>query len=348
MPFSALEFKIVVVGGGSGSSVLLRGLKRYTSNITAIVTMFDSGGSTGLLRREFGYPPLGDLRQCLLALGEENEMTRGLRSAIDFRFSDNSSLNGHNVGNLMLAALTTLEDDVQGAIDEMSRMLRLQGQVLPVTLEHADLCAELEGGRVVHSEAEIDLRAEESPRINRVFLDHEVMANDRAVDAILEADVVVLGPGDLYTSIIPNLLAKGIPEALRETDATLIYVCNLMTKRGETDGYAASDFAAAIVQYMGGRKLDWVVGNSQPIPKVVLRTYHEEHASPVVVNEKDLERYTHRVMTAPLSVVSPKVRHDPDRLAESIASIQVMAGPVANGPEAFEPLQIARSAGAGD
>ncbi|MBI4220994.1 MAG: YvcK family protein, partial [Chloroflexi bacterium] len=220
---------VVVMGGGTGCSSVLRGLKRHTDRITAIVTMFDSGGSSGILREEFGYPPLGDLRQCLVALGEEGEATEALRDAFEFRFSKESSLNGHSVGNLLLAALTTLHRDVEGAIAEMSQILRLKGRVIPVSLAQADLCAELEDGTIVRGESRIDLRRKSLPRIREVFLDPGAPANPRAMEAILEADAVVLGPGDLYTSVIPNLLADGIVPALRKTTAALVYVCNLMT-----------------------------------------------------------------------------------------------------------------------
>ncbi|MCZ6614821.1 MAG: YvcK family protein, partial [Chloroflexi bacterium] len=272
------EFKIVVIGGGSGSSVVLRGLKSHTSELTAVVTMFDSGGSSGLLQDEFGYPPLGDLRQCLLGLSEDVESTRALREMIDFRFRQESSLNGHSLGNLLLAALTTLGKDLELAIDEMARLLRITGRVTPVALERADLCAELEDGRIVRGESNIDLRRERSPKIERVFLDPSTHANPKAIEAILDADVVVLGPGDLYTSIIPNLLTQGIPQALAATEGTRIYVCNLMTKLGETDGFKASDFVREITRYMNGPNLDWALINTRSISEAVQETYRGESA----------------------------------------------------------------------
>ncbi|MCH7594872.1 MAG: YvcK family protein, partial [Chloroflexi bacterium] len=292
--------RIVVIGGGSGSSVLLRGLKSSTADLTAIVTMFDSGGSTGLLRREFGYPPLGDLRQCLVALSEDSEVTAALRSASEFRFDKNSSLNGHNLGNLLLAALTTVSNDLEDGINEMSRILRITGRVIPVSLEQADLCAELEDGTILREESNIDLRETGIPPISRVFLDPPVAANPRAVSAILAADLVVLGPGDLYTSIIPNLLVTDVAHALRLTSAKLVYVCNLMTKHGETDGYRASDFARTICHYMGA-KLDWAVLNTGYVPPEVRKMYVDECAEPVVADEEEVGKHARRVLTAPLS-----------------------------------------------
>jgi uncharacterized cofD-like protein len=189
------DLKIVVIGGGSGTSAVLRGLKQHTTQVAAVVTMFDSGGSSGLLQAEFGYPPLGDLRQCLLGLSEDSEANRSLRELLDFRFRRESSLNGHSLSNLLLAALTTLGKDLELALDEMARLLRITGQVIPVSLERADLCAQLGNGHLVRGEPNIDLRGQRYPRIERVFLDPGVRANPKALKAILEADVVVLGPG---------------------------------------------------------------------------------------------------------------------------------------------------------
>ena len=314
--------KIVVIGGGNGSSVVLEGLKRHTPELTSIVTMFDSGGSSGILKKEFGYPPLGDLRRCLVALGEEGAATEAFRTLVEFRFREESSLNGHSIGNLLLAAFTSMRDDVEGAIEEMSRILRIKGNVVPVTLDRADLCAELEDGSVVHEESTIDLRAQSTPRIRRVFLDHTVRANPRAVRAIMEADAVVLGPGDLYTSIIPNLLAHGIPEAIAITRATRIYVCNLMTKPGETDDFKASSFVREIVEYLRGARLDWAVINNQPIPEWIQQVYGAKGSRPV---DPDLEvaqkRGAARYFGGGLANNQQPLRHDPARLAEAILCI---------------------------
>ena len=283
--------KVVVIGGGRGSSVVLQGLTRYTSELTAVVTMFDSGGSSGLLQSEFGYPPLGDLRQCLLGLSEDNETTRPLRELIGFRFREESSLNGHSLGNLLLAALTTLGEDLERAVDQMAGLLQITGRVVPVALERADLCAELGDRRIVRGESNIDLRGERSPRIERVFLEPTVPANPKAITAILDADAVVLGPGDLYTSIIPNLLAEGIPQALAATKATRIYVCNLMTKLGETDDFKASDFVREIVRYMGGPHLDWTLINTRLVSESIQAAYGEEGALPVHADMDQTQHY---------------------------------------------------------
>ena len=313
--------KIVVIGGGGGSSVVLNGLKKHTSELSAVVTMFDSGGSSGLLQEEFGYPPLGDLRQCLLGLSEHDETTKPLRDLIEFRFRRKSSLNGHSLGNLLLAALTTLGEDLERGIDQMARLLKITGQVIPVSLERADLCAELADGRVVRGESNIDLRGETSPRIERVFLDPTISANPKAIKSILDADAVVLGPGDLYTSIIPNLLVEGIPESLAATRATRIYVCNLMTKLGETDDFKASHFVRELVHYMGGARLDWAVANTRPIPPEIQQTYVAEAAYPVEPDAEEVQKYGARFFGGPLANDQQPLRHDPSRLAEAILSI---------------------------
>ncbi len=303
--------------------MLLRGLRQHAVDLTAIVTTFDSGGSSGILREEFGYPPFGDLRKCLVALSAGSN-TSSLRTASEFRFSSESSLNGHSLGNLLLAALTSLHDNVEEAIKEMSRMLDITGKVIPVALESADLCAELEDGSHLRGESTIDLRGGDLPRIMNVFLDPVVDANPRALEAIEKADAIVLGPGDLYTSIVPNLLARNVKEAIANSTATKIYICNLMTKRGETGDFTTPDFASEIVRYLGGLKLDSVLVNSRPVPEDVQSRYAGEAAEPVVHNEERLLHYTHSVLAAPLSINHPKVRHDPDRLAEAVLSAMLM------------------------
>lgn len=324
--------KIVVIGGGTGTSVVLSGLKSRDVSLTAIVTAFDSGGSSGQLREEFGHLSLGDLRQCLVALSDESEETEAFRLATQFRFSDESSLNGHNLGNLFLSALTVMHADIDLAVRMMSRMLRITGCVLPVSLEPADLCAELVDGSVLRGEATIDLRRFDPPAIRRVFLDRDVQANERALAAIRDADAIVLGPGDLYTSVIPNLLVSGVAEAIRQSPATTIYVCNLMTKHGETDGFGHADFVREISRYVGGVPVDAVLINSRPIPADIEAIYAAEKSVQVRPDEqsvenngRDMSEWSRSREFAPLSEVSvppdggrPLVRHDPDLLADAV------------------------------
>lgn len=311
---------IVVIGGGSGSSVALRGLKTRDLAVTAVVTMFDSGGSTGILREEFGYPPLGDLRQCLVALSpEDDEQVAALNSALDFRFDFGSSLQGHTVGNLVLAALTTAYNGVQGALDELSRMMKLDGQVVPVTLDEAHLCARLIDGQVIRTESAIDLRGNNGPRISEVFLDSEVKANPRALDAIENADAILLGPGDLYTSVIPNLLVKEVSDAIRGTESPVIYACNLMTKLGETAGYGVSTFASEVVRYIGGRKLDYLLVNTAQFSDRVLHEYAAEDAAPVELDNGIVEEFAREIVMGDLAFVDGlTLRHHSGRLADAV------------------------------
>jgi len=312
--------RIVIIGGGSGSSAALRGLKSHDTDLTSIVTMFDSGGSTGILREEFGYPPLGDIRQCLVALSPTgNEQIAALNSALGFRFDSGSSLQGHSVGNLVLAALTTVYNGVQGAIDELSSMMQLKGQVVPVTLDEAQLCARLVDGVVVRTESAIDLRGANGPGIDEVFLDADVKANPRALEAINNADAILLGPGDLYTSVIPNLLVEEISDAIRDTNAPVIYACNLMTKLGETAGYGASMFASEVVRYIGGRKLDYLLVNSAKFSAEVLKVYAKETATPVELDNRDAENFANHVLVDDLAYIDGlTVRHNSERLADIV------------------------------
>ncbi len=308
---------IVIIGGGSGSSVALRGLKTHNVDLTVVVTMFDSGGSTGILREEFGYPPLGDIRQCLVALSPRgNEQVKALNSALDFRFDSRSSLKGHSVGNLVLAALTTVYHGVQGAVDELSRMMQLQGQVVPVTLDEAHLCARLIDGEVIRTESAIDLRGNNGPGISEIFLDAEVKANPRALEAIEKADAILLGPGDLYTSVLPNLLVKEVSDAINDTKSPVIYACNLMTKLGETAGYGVSTFASEVIRYIGGRKLDYLLVDNTKYSPEVLNVYAAEDAAPVKLDNGAAKNFAHRIMVSELAYVDGlTVRHNSERLA---------------------------------
>ena len=221
----------------------------------------------------------------------------------------------------MLAALTTVYQGVQGAIDEMSRMMQLQGEVLPVTLDEAHLCAKLIDGQVIRTESAIDLRGGNGPGIDHIFLDADVEANPRALDAIVEADAILMGPGDLYTSVIPNLLVDAISNAIRDTEAPVIYACNLMTKLGETDGYSCSVFAGELVRYIGSRKIDYLLANTGTFSDEVLRGYADELAAPVELDNGDTEKYAREIVFSDLAWVDgAKVRHNSDTLARIVMS----------------------------
>ena len=220
--------KIVTIGGGAGSFTVLKGLKKYPIAITAIVTTFDSGGSSGLLRDEFGILPPGDVRRCLVALSEEEKI---LRRLFMFRFEKKSSLQGHSFGNLFLTALSSIFKDDNLAIEKAGELLNINGKVLPVSLSKSHLCATLEDGTIIEGETNIDIPKHDSEsKIKKIFLEPKAKLNSKARKAIMEADIIVVGPGDLYTSIIPNFLVGGMLEAMKKTKAKKIYIANLMTK----------------------------------------------------------------------------------------------------------------------
>ena len=309
--------KFVVIGGGTGSFTVLRGLKKHTNQITAVVNMFDSGGSTGMLRDEFGVLPPGDVRRCLLALSSDEDGI--MRKLFSFRFEKDSSFNGHSFGNLLLTVLTQITGNEVEAIKECSHILNIKGRVLPVTIDDANLCAVLENGKIIKGETNIDIpKHDPNIHVESVFLEPECYVFSDVVEAILEADVIVIGPGDLYTSVIPNLLVKGVPEAISQSKATKIYVCNLMTKHGETDNFKASDFAKEIVKYLKC-DLDFVICNSKKSSKELLDKYSKEKAHTVEIDMETLKKY--KLVCKNLITEPDLIRHDSDKLAEEILKI---------------------------
>ena len=307
--------KIVVIGGGTGSYTVLRGLKNYNVDLSAVVSMMDSGGSAGKLRDEYGYLPQGDSRRCLIALGEEDSI---IRSVFEYRFKG-GGLDGHNLGNLLLTALRDMSGSEEGAIDLASRLLNTRGEVVPVTLKHAQIAARLENGQIVVSETNIDIpKHNPDLKIKKLYLIPRVHANQKALDAILDADKIVIGPGDLYTSVLANLLVVGIKQALNETKAQKIYVCNIMTKRGETTSFRASDFVNETEKYLGKGVLDYVVINTVKPKEALLKEYQKEKSEFVV---PDLRNDGYSVVRADLLDETHLVRHDPRKLAKTIMKI---------------------------
>jgi len=312
--------KIVTIGGGTGSFVLLRGLREYPYDITAVVTMFDSGGSSGVLRDEHGVLPPGDIRRCLVALsGGEKEET--LRRLFSYRFENGYSLRGHNFGNIFLTALTEVLGNEETAIRESGRLLNIKGTVLPVSLEKAHLCVELEDTTIIEGETNIDIpRHDGSMRIKRAFLRPKVRAYGEVEKAIEEADIIIIGPGDLYTSLIPNLIVKGVSEAIRNSKAEKIYIMNLMTKWGETNDLKASDCARVVLEYTGLSKFDYTVCNDTNMPKKLLEKYAAEKKYPVLIDDS-LEQYTRKNINADVYSGEDILRHDSNKLAKIISDI---------------------------
>jgi uncharacterized cofD-like protein len=312
--------KIVVVGGGTGLSTMLRGLKEYSSNITAIVTVADDGGGSGVLRQDLGMLPPGDIRNCVLALADTEPTMEKL---LQYRFED-GMLKGQSFGNLFLAAMHGISSSFEEAVHKMSSVLAVTGKVLPVTLENVRLCAELEDGNVICGESNIGKHYITHPgKIKRVFMEPEAISPlQDAIDSILEADAIIFGPGSLYTSIIPNLLVRGICDAIKESNAMNIYVCNVMTQAGETEGYSVSDHIKAIEEHSYRNIIDYCIVNTSDITEELKVRYHEEGAEVVTVDKEILEKKGIKIIVGEfVSVKGNLVRHNPDKLAESIIEL---------------------------
>ncbi|MGB9911013.1 MAG: gluconeogenesis factor YvcK family protein [Microgenomates group bacterium] len=317
--------KVVVIGGGTGTYTVLTGLRDYPIDLTAIVSMFDSGGSSGRLRDEFGVLPPGDVRQALLALSSLPLEKISLRQLFEYRFENGIGLKGHSFGNLLLTALTDITGRIDLAIAEAERILDVKGKVLPVSLIDSNLCARLEDGTIIKGESNIDIRrVRPELKILDVFLDPPARIFSLARKAILQADLIVLGPGDLYTSLIPNLLVEGVSQAIFRSKGEVIYVCNLMTKHGETDGFAVSDFIKEVKRYLGkgGKKLKKVLVNSWwKIPPKILRRYHQEKSYPVKYDQENCQRLGLEIISLPLASAGNLFRHDPQKLARAIIDL---------------------------
>lgn len=309
---------VVAVGGGTGLSNLLRGVKHYTANLTAVVTVMDTGGSSGRLRRELDVLPPGDVRNCLLALAEDEER---MAKFMHYRFTAGEGLTGHALGNLVLAGLEEALGGFDRAIEEASHFLSVRGQVVPATLDKVQLAAELADGRIVEGEAEI--AADPTP-IKKIWLSRPAKAYARAVSAIEDADVILIGPGSLYTSIVPNLLVEGISAAINRSQAEKFVIMNLMTEPGETTGYTASDHLRVLAQHLDLRRFTAVVVNTELPPPEILERYRAEGSAPVKDDLRGAKTLGLRVIRAPLLAVvemegKPTVKHDPLKLAKLLS-----------------------------
>lgn len=312
--------RIVTIGGGHGLSNMLRGLKMHTENLSAIVTVADDGGGSGRLREDLGMLPPGDIRNCMVALANTEPVMREL---LNYRFSE-GELAGQSFGNLFLAAMNGLSPSFDVAVRRMSQVLAITGRVLPVTTADVQLEAEFENGATILGESKIfRCKKENDCRIRRVRLVPEhPQALPEALEAIREADMIILGPGSLYTSIIPNLLVDGIPEAVRQSDALKVYVCNIMTQDGETEGYTAADHVAALMQHGGQGLFDICLTNSARIPDEVAARYALEGAEPIFCEETICTRTNVEYLCRPVAVVKDGfVRHDAAALAGELMQI---------------------------
>lgn len=320
---------IVVLGGGTGTFVALNGLKQYPLNLSAVVSMSDSGGSNKRIRDEFGLLPTSDIRSCLVALSDDNGKAGIIRKLFMYRFEKGEGISGMTFGNLFMAALTDILGSQADAIKQTHKVLRINGQVIPVTFTNTHLYAEYESGHVVNEEHFIDEPEHDgSVRITNLYLKPEATANPDAITAIKNADVVVLGPGDLFTSVLPNVVIRGIAEAICDTKAKKVYTLNLMTKYGQTYGFTAETHIKTLEKYLGGRVLDYVIVNNSSYPADTLKLYEEFHEEPVKDDLGEGEGY--KVIRADIvndqriekskadTLVRSLIRHDSDKLAKTI------------------------------
>ncbi|MBF2126211.1 gluconeogenesis factor YvcK family protein [Staphylococcus schleiferi] len=312
------QLKLVLIGGGTGLSVLARGLKSFPIDITAIVTVADDGGSTGKIRSEMDIPAPGDVRNVLVALSDVEPL---LEQLFQYRF-EKDIISGHSVGNLLIAALTNITNDFGHAVKELSKILNIKGRVIPSTNSSVALNAEMEDGEIVTGESNIPRKHK---KIKRVFLEPaDVKPMDEAVVALREADLIVLGPGSLYTSVISNLCVNGIAEAIVESDAKKLYVSNIMTQPGETDEYTVTDHIRAIHQQLGANVIDFVIANQLPFSQEILQKYEDKGAKPVYCDEEVLKEQGVQLVTGEhLAEITEHeyVRHRTEILAEMIYEI---------------------------
>jgi uncharacterized cofD-like protein len=308
--------RIVVIGGGTGLSVMLRGLKQSPLDITAIVTVADDGGSSGILRSELQMPPPGDIRNVLAALADVEPM---LSKMLEYRFATGNGLAGHSLGNLFLAAMTEITGDFATGVKELSRVLAVRGRVLPAAGHAIVLNAEMEDGSIVVGESKIP---KSGIKIKRVYIEPaDVEPLDEALQAIREADAILIGPGSLYTSILPNLLVPKIAETLTQSDAVKIFVCNVMTQPGETDHFSVTDHLQAIQDHVGHKLFDYVIVNNGEIPSEVQSKYAEKGAEPVLLDLDEVSRRGFKVIADRLVMFHTYLRHDAEKLSQHICEL---------------------------
>lgn len=313
--------KIVVVGGGTGLATMLKGLKNKTSNITAIVTVADDGGSSGRLQEEFGVLPPGDIRNCLVALSDSGDL---LSDLFQFRFKQGTGLDGHNFGNLFITALARVTGDFASAIRESSKVLAIRGKVFPATLQTVKLVVKRENGTETVGECRIR-EVKDSPVSKMRLMPSDCKATSESIEAIRGADAIILGPGSLYSSVMPNLLIEGIQREIVRSKAPKIYICNVMTEAGETDNYSVSDHVSAIVKHTHPDIVNYCVANISRIPKSLYDKYKDnENKLPVRIEEKDekwLEQERITLVRDEIASSQEFVRHDTAKLSEVIMDI---------------------------
>ena len=321
--------RIICLGGGTGNFVILSGLKKYPVKLSAVVAMTDDGGSSGILRDELGILPPGDIRQCLVALSDE-DLT--LRKLFTYRF-DNGTFKGHNFGNLFMVALEKVTGSFNKSVEKASKVLNVYGEVIPVTLDKVWLMARLKNNRLLKGEHTISKSKLISKcKVKKLFTRPRAKANPKAISAIKKADLIIIGPGDLYCSILPIFLAEGIPEAIRASRAKKVYNCNLMTEQGHTDGFKVEDFVDVIEKYLGKGTIDYVTFNTKEPSSYFLKKYSEEGARLVEFTKETLKRKgyiganfinpkTYKKDSADIFLQRTPIRHHPGKIAKVLMSI---------------------------
>ena len=309
--------KVVVLGGGSGISVVLRGLKYLPIDLTAIVSVADDGGSSGALRKEFDSPPPGDLRNVLIALSDVEPI---IEDVFQYRFKEESSIGAHPLGNLLIMAMNEITGNIGDAVDRLRKLFNIKAKILPATLEKVFLYAETESGKIVEGESNIHFSKE---KIKRVFYKNERKAPLENLKALEEADLVVFGIGSLYTSLIPNLLLKGVKESLKKTKGKVVYVCNAMQQPGETEGYDALAHIEAICEVIGEGIIDEVIVDTVEIPEEILSRYKKQRSDRVLVNKESIKKKGIKVIDRDILEIDSKgmVRHHPYKLAATLYSL---------------------------
>lgn len=309
--------RITAIGGGTGLSTMLRGLKGCQADITAVVTVTDDGGGSGVLRRELGMLPPGDIRNCILALANAEP---AMEQLMNYRFTE-GSLSGQSLGNLVLAAFNELSPSFDKAVESMSQVLAITGRVLPVTNANVVLRASFDNGEIISGETSItDYKKNTDALIERMELAPKgAKALPAVLEAIDRADMIVMGPGSLYTSVLPNLLVGGVAKHIAESDALKIYVLNVMTQDGETERFTAADHVKTLFDQSGAKLFDWVLANNAPVPPDAIQSYAGENAAPVAVDDEALAALDVCVVRAPVSGMKGRfVRHDPRALADAL------------------------------
>lgn len=314
-----MKKKVVVLGGGTGMSSLLRGLKEFPLDITTIVSVCDDGKSTGRLRNEFNIPAVGDVRRILISLSETEPLVEQL---LNYRFKTTSDLDGHTVGNLLLTASTNITGNLSDGIEALSNVLNLKGKVLPFTEDNVILMGKMMDGSIIEGEHNI---TEDTRKIKEVFYKEKPIINEKVIKSLLEADLIILSMGSLYTSILPNLIVKEVIDAIDKSKAKIIYTCNLVTQPGETDDFKVSDHIKILNGYLGKRKIEIVIANNGNIDKTMALKYSNlEQKDPVILDIKETKKQNVKIIKDNLVIVENNLlRHDTLKLGFHIFSLLI-------------------------